>query len=187
MLPCIDLTVFSTPTFSFAYHMYGADMGELHVDIYSNGAWTNDAWVRTGDQGNSWQLATVALNAYAGQVILIRFRGITGPDYTSDIAIDAIRLEDPTTVQNNQSFTGLSVFPNPTEGVATVNVLGLTEPVVTADVYDVGGRIVSSAQHSVSGSAAQFQVDLNGLASGVYFLKVRSGDMEETVRLTKLN
>lgn len=187
MLPCIDLTVFSTPTFSFAYHMYGTDMGELHLDVYSNGAWTNDVWVQTGNQGNTWQLATVALNAYAGQVILMRFRGITGTNFTSDMAIDAIRLEDPTALGNTTSFTGLSVFPNPTEGVATVNISGLTESVVTADVYDVGGRLVRSAQHSVSGTATQFQVDLNGLATGTYFLKVHSGEMEETVRITKLD
>lgn len=187
MLPCIDLTVFSATTFSFAYHMSGADMGELHVDIYSNGAWTNDAWVRTGNQGTAWQLATVPLNAYAGQIILIRFRGLTGPDYTSDIAIDGIRVEDPTAVQNNASFSGLNVFPNPTEGITTVSVSGLTESVVAADVYDVGGRLVSSTQHSASGSVIQFQIDLNDLASGVYFLKVHSGDIEETVRITKLD
>lgn len=187
MLPCIDLTLYSSTTFSFAYHMSGADMGELHVDIYSNGAWTNDVWVRSGDQGTAWQLATIPLNAYAGQVILMRFRGRTGPDYTSDIAIDAMRIEDPTAVQNNSSFTGLTVYPNPTEGFATVTVNGAPESVVTADVYDVGGRLVSSSQNSVSGSSTQFQIDLNGLASGVYFLKVRSGEMEETVRLTKLD
>jgi hypothetical protein len=187
MLPCIDLTLYSSTTFSFAYHMSGADMGELHVDVYSNGAWTNDVWVRSGDQGTTWQLATIPLNAYAGQVILMRFRGRTGPDYTSDIAIDAMRIEDPTAVQNTTSFTGLSVYPNPTEGVATVVVSGAPEPLVTADVYDVGGRLVSSAQNNVGGSSTQFQIDLNGLASGVYFLKVRSGEMEETVRLTKLD
>jgi len=187
MLPCIDLTLYSSTTFSFAYHMSGADMGELHVDVYSNGAWTNDVWVRSGDQGTAWQLATIPLNAYAGQVILMRFRGLTGPDYTSDIAIDAMRIEDPTAVQNTTSFTGLSVYPNPTEGVATVIVSGAPESVVTADVYDVGGRLVSSTQNNVAGSSTQFQIDLNGLASGVYFLKVRSGEMEETVRLTKLD
>ncbi len=91
--PCFDLTTSTTPEMQFWYHMSGADMGDLHLDVYANDVWTNDVMpVISGDQGNFWQQATVNLAPFIGQIINIRFRGNTGNDYTSDIAIDAINI-----------------------------------------------------------------------------------------------
>jgi PKD repeat protein len=88
--PCIDLSGGSV-SLSFSYHMSGADMGELHVDIFADGVWTKDIMTPiVGDQGVDWQDQLVDLNAYAGQVVYLRFVGITGPGFTSDIALDDI-------------------------------------------------------------------------------------------------
>lgn len=91
--PCFDLTTSANPQLEFWYHMYGASMGELHVDVYANDIWNNDVTpVITGNQGNSWQQRTVNLAAYAGQIVNVRFRGVTGNDYTSDMAIDDFNI-----------------------------------------------------------------------------------------------
>jgi PKD repeat protein len=91
--PCIDLHAASEPQLIFWYHMYGATMGELHVDVLSNGVWTLDARSPIiGDQGNAWHLADLNLTPYVGMVINVRFRGITGPGFTSDMALDDIRI-----------------------------------------------------------------------------------------------
>ena len=72
-----------------------------------------------GNQGDEWELAEVSLAAYVGQVVNIRFRGVSGSDYRSDIAIDDIMLSHPPIanfdygVQNDGvtiSFTDLSLF-----------------------------------------------------------------------------
>ncbi|HNR20875.1 MAG TPA: S8 family serine peptidase, partial [Bacteroidia bacterium] len=108
--PCIDLTTATSPTLSFWYHMYGADMGELHVDLFANGTWVNDIIPAiSGDQGNQWLQANTNLTAYVGGKVNIRFRGETGPNFTSDIAIDDINVYEtsaPPVVNfniNNQS------------------------------------------------------------------------------------
>ncbi|MFM7079433.1 MAG: T9SS type A sorting domain-containing protein, partial [Bacteroidota bacterium] len=44
--------------------------------------------------GTAWQLGSINLSTYIGQIINVRFRGITGPDYTSDMAIDDINIYD---------------------------------------------------------------------------------------------
>ncbi|HEX5002237.1 MAG TPA: choice-of-anchor J domain-containing protein, partial [Bacteroidia bacterium] len=91
--PCIDLTSTTAPQLEFWYHMYGVAMGSLHVDVLSNDIWTLDVMTPiSGDQGNSWHQATVDLSAFNGSIATIRFRGITGPDYTSDMAIDDINI-----------------------------------------------------------------------------------------------
>ncbi len=88
--PCINIGS-GTHALTFAYHMYGATMGELHLDIQVDGVWTNDLISPiVGDQGNVWYTAYADLGPYTGEVVKLRFRGITGSSFTSDMAIDDI-------------------------------------------------------------------------------------------------
>ncbi|HIC30888.1 MAG TPA: DUF5011 domain-containing protein [Flavobacteriaceae bacterium] len=92
--PCFDLSAESQATFSFDYHMYGASsMGSLALQASdNNGAtWTN-VWSQSGNQGNSWQTATVDLSAYVGGTVQLRFNGVTGTTWQGDMAVDAINL-----------------------------------------------------------------------------------------------
>ena len=87
------ITLDSVYDFSFAYHMYGADMGELHIDVQHNGVWVQDVVPAiSGDQTNVWFTKVVDLSAYTGSTIKLRFRGITGPGFTSDVAIDDFKF-----------------------------------------------------------------------------------------------
>ncbi|RYH72941.1 choice-of-anchor D domain-containing protein [Flavobacteriaceae bacterium 144Ye] len=93
--PCFNLsTGISAPSFSFSYHMYGSSMGTLYVDI-NNGSYTN-VWSISGQQqagnGSAWSNQTIDLSPYVGQTIKIRFRGVTGNNYTSDMAIDNVSV-----------------------------------------------------------------------------------------------
>ena len=96
--PCYNLTNISSsaePKLSFAYHMYGVNMGSLAVDVSDDlgSTWTT-LWSISGNQGNDWHTKTVCLDAYANSTIHIRFRGMTGSGYESDIAIDEIVVDD---------------------------------------------------------------------------------------------
>ena len=97
--PCIDLSGNTSAQLSFWYHLWGADMGTLSLDIQSGGVWTNDVWSLSGDQGNSWQQATVPLTPYLGGTVRFRFRGLTGANFTSDMAIDDINVTGTSEVQ----------------------------------------------------------------------------------------
>ena len=91
--PCLDLTTITGPEVSFWYHMFGTGMGELHLDVFANGSWTDDVMTPiSGNKGNQWLKQVVPLTSYAGQIITLRFRGITGIDFTSDLALDDINL-----------------------------------------------------------------------------------------------
>lgn len=93
--PCIDLRTATNPELTFAYHMYGNDMGDLHLDVQSAGTWTLDVMtVISGDQGNAWLTRTVNLAAFVGNVIKIRFRGVTGSAFTSDMALDDLSIHE---------------------------------------------------------------------------------------------
>ncbi len=74
----------------FNYHMYGLNMGSLNIEISSNGTNWTSVWSKSGDQGNIWHEAIVDLSSYGGSSRYIRFNGLIGSDYRSDIAIDNI-------------------------------------------------------------------------------------------------
>lgn len=91
--PCVDLAGLGTATLTFWYHMNGANMGTLNVDVWDGAAWTLGLWTLTGNQGANWQQAIVPLDAFVGGEVRVRFRGITGNGFASDMAIDDIRIE----------------------------------------------------------------------------------------------
>lgn len=72
----------------FSYHMYGATMGTLAVNI--NG---EEKWTLTGDQGDVWNTGAIDISSYVvGSTITIDFIGTTGTSYTSDMALDNIYI-----------------------------------------------------------------------------------------------
>ncbi len=89
----IDLSAHASAQLEFWYHMYGASMGNLQVDVSTNGggAWTNEMAPITDNQ-DLWQMATVDLSAYDGDVIIVRFRYVSGTNYYGDAAIDDVTI-----------------------------------------------------------------------------------------------
>lgn len=94
--PVFDFSGLSSPELSFWYNMYGIDMGTLSVQVSIDGGsnWSSDVWILSGDQGTSWTEAVVDLSAFQGQSnLVIRFTGLTGGGYRSDMAIDDITVD----------------------------------------------------------------------------------------------
>lgn len=97
--PCIDLTSETVAFFLFDYHMYGANMGTLDVEISSNAgaSWTN-VFTRSGQQQtietDPWLNESIDLATYIGNTINIRFVGTKGNSFRSDMAIDNIVISN---------------------------------------------------------------------------------------------
>lgn len=73
---------------SFWYHMYGSSIGSLTLNAAtSSGSSAVSLWTRSGNQGNTWQSATVMVPQDATK---LQFDAVTGSSWSSDIAIDDI-------------------------------------------------------------------------------------------------
>ena len=87
-----DLRTHTNMEMIFHYHMYGSGMGELELLASTDDInWTR-LFYQTGDNGNSWNSATIDLSAYSGQLVRLAFKGTTGSSYSSDMAIDNISI-----------------------------------------------------------------------------------------------
>jgi predicted phosphodiesterase len=152
----------SNRTLTFYYHMYGADMGSLNVDVYSGGSWHNAVWSISGQQhtsnGAAYTQATVDLSSYTG-TIKIRFRAVAAGGYRGDMAIDDIEV------------TGVGAPPPP--GVLTDADFesGFGEWVnVTGDTHDwtrdSGGTPSSSTGPSTGANGSTWYVYLETSSGG---------------------
>lgn len=124
-----DFSGLSAPDISFAYHMYSASanhMGTLYLESSTNSGLTwQPLWSMADDQGDLWYATNVNLSAYAGSTnTIIRFRGVRGPDFRSDIALDSIVVQD---LSNDSDGDGMPndwetlYFGGPTNAVAGAN------------------------------------------------------------------
>ncbi|MEQ9230637.1 MAG: T9SS type A sorting domain-containing protein, partial [Cyclobacteriaceae bacterium] len=90
--PCYDLSAASSATFSFQNHMYGSNMGSLSLEATTDDQSWSTLWSLSGNQGNQWNEVDVSLDTYAGSTVKLRFVGVTGSSWQSDITIDALEL-----------------------------------------------------------------------------------------------
>lgn len=89
---CLDLSSFSSASMTFWYHMYGANIGTLQIDVYNGSTWSNGVWTLSGNQGNSWSQAVVDLSTHIFSEVQIRIKATSGPSWNGDIAIDDIMI-----------------------------------------------------------------------------------------------
>ncbi len=109
--PCIDLTGLFAPKLNFWYHMWGAQIGTLSVDVLDATGTYVQVWTLSGDQGNVWREALVDLTNYSGSIIKLRFRGQSLGCCAGDMAIDDINVYEP---QPNDVSLSAIVSPSST-------------------------------------------------------------------------
>ncbi len=93
-----DFSALSAPKIKFWYHMLGATMGTMHMDVDTTGLgnWVLNVAPAWTANVNLWQEKTIDLSTYAGRPsIRLRFRGQTGTSFTSDMAIDDVEVFEP--------------------------------------------------------------------------------------------
>lgn len=143
-----DENVFSSPTvsipltttsmtFEFAYHMFGASMGELHVVADTNGV--SDTIVSfIGQQqtagADPFLVSSTVLTGYEGTNLTIRFIGVRGSSYTGDISIDEVKLFNP--------------LPNDAGLISIIDPISSTtlsaNELIIVDIFNFGSNTITS-------------------------------------------
>jgi hypothetical protein len=168
---CYDISNLNQPELSFFYHMYGVNMGELHIDLSINGFLIQDIIpAKVGDFGNQWFNETIDLTPYKG-IVKITFRGITGASFRSDMAIDAVSIRDamPVGIENpilTNDVNDLVIFPNPTTSQLTV--IRSNNLPAQLRVYNYAGQLMM--QEAIS--SKDILLPTVSFPSGVYFLEL---------------
>ncbi len=178
LLPCFTVPG-GTVALMYSYHMFGAGMGSLHVDLLVNGTWQLDATPPVeGDQGNVWLPGFVDLSPYAGAVINVRFRGVRGPTHLSDLALDDIHISSAVGVNEAVNDHSFSVTSNGTDGLFRVRV---PEADGAITVHNALGAIITTRSIATN----TIDLDLLQQARGVYLITWSHLDQRRSARIVR--
>lgn len=175
---CLNLSLVPNPVVEFYYHMFGAQMGTLFVEVSTdNGANWLTIWSLSGNQGDLWQKASISLQPYNTGATRLRFRGVTGGQQ-SDMALDALYIGAASnsifalkpTIGNSEIIRQDRLYPNPSEGLFTLESSG-KQPFESVDIYSQTGAMVWNS----SIVSSSYLIDLSTQPVGVYFVRARSG------------
>lgn len=97
-------------------------------------------------------------------------------------AVDSIFILNYTGVNFTGNASQVNVYPNPTNSLININVTG-TEVGVYLDMMNLQGQVVFSNEYKQAEEI--MQVDLSGLANGVYYLRVTSGEIISVHKIIK--
>jgi hypothetical protein len=124
----------------------------------------------------------VDLNDLAFATLYVKFKGYNG--YGNNIYLDNIELVNQdcsggTTQIMELNDAEISLFPNPSNGQATLNFGSGLKENASVTVYNALGEIV----HRQSVGRAATQMEINGdFAEGVYVVYIQLGDFNENIR-----
>ncbi len=168
--PCYDLTAATSATFSFQYHMYGANsgMGSIALEASNDegNTWSTLWSLSNSNQGNSWSTQNVDLAAYVGGSVQLRFNRLTGSTWRADIAIDDVSLT---------ANTGGGTGPSDCEASnLTLTITFDDYPEETSwTLRTAGGTTVASNSYSTANPDGSTVVEnINNLTSGDYVFTI---------------
>lgn len=180
---------FSTATsveLSFWYHMYGATMGDLHVEWSTDGGvtWSTNYTLsgqQQTDYADPWNQVTIDLTGVAAgnPNFMIRFRGEAGTSYTSDFCLDDIELT---------RCDGPCSVAAPTVSPLTESVCGSGSGTFTASGSTGNYEWFDAATGGTSlGTGATFNSPTVSTTTSYWVEAQGSGGSAGTVRITEVD
>ncbi|WP_298497988.1 T9SS type A sorting domain-containing protein [uncultured Algibacter sp.] len=178
--PCINVN-YQNSELEFSYHMFGKNIGELHVDIKTNSGYINDViepiyGSQQDHQSDNFITKTVSLSSYANQTINIRFRAVRGSNWQGDIAIDNIFLKTIHTPITNVLY---DVYPNPVKGDF---LYVKNNDIDTTSSFTITNLV---GQPFISGTVTNNPINFSGLSSGTYLLILTNGKSRVIKKIIK--
>ena len=202
---CLDISGTNNPTIDFSLHMLGANVGNIYMDIYSNGEWSNNVWQGSGSEKN-WRDVSFSLASQISYgTIKIRFRGVTGEGWSSDIALDDIAIYDDVTMsrESNVNSNRNKILPIQNIVDTQVKLLNSLEQqsivqfqsdiktgVLNVNLYDINGNRMQTLANGINIENGYFNeaIDKSNLSAGMYFIRVEyltdEDQYTETLKLT---
>lgn len=200
--PCIDFrNATADIKISFSYHMFGSNMGTFKVYLERD-AGQHLLFSESGNQGNQWIDTSVVLDSLGkGELVHLRFVGIRGNGFRSDMAFDRVNIQlqgapDLAVTELIEPISQTVLTATETVKVKLKNLKNIRIENVDVELLVNGQSVVTDRVDSVSAGDSlihTFTQTANLSADGVHnIMVIAEGDNDEdpgndTLRQVVLN
>lgn len=171
---------------------YSTDCGQTFITAYKKGGAdlktkvenTASEYIPTVSE---WVADTLDLSPYiAGKFdkVMVRFRVING--YGNNIYLDDIRIYN-VTLPDALKQKGHTLTPNPTTGALVLQNYNTSGPLKAIRVFNSIGQLVWKGDYTNAGTSNYIPINLNNVASGIYFVKLIYVDRTIVEKIMKIN
>ncbi|MEM9820709.1 MAG: T9SS type A sorting domain-containing protein [Bacteroidota bacterium] len=141
------------------------------------------AWVM---QGNSMSIGTEgagAISRRSFEIISNSWAGYRSND-VSEILMRVI-AENTVNTENAEYSNSISIFPNPTSDVLTIDSDLSDESIEQVQLFNTLGELISNEKVNIT-PGTQHNLDLSNLATGIYYLNLFINDEQVTRKVSVL-
>lgn len=166
-----------TATVDISMDFEGGTLNDSEMVLYSGtcGTFTEiDCDQDGGEVGNGWLSIITDAPVEAGETYYLRISGYSEDDFGSfcvQVMSNELGVQD-------HGISSLTAYPNP---VSDLLNLDMDSEISKVEVFNMLGQKIDK----ISFSAGNTSLDMSGLSSGAYFVKVTSGDASKTIKVVK--
>jgi hypothetical protein len=179
------------------FRIYATAIRSLNFSTQSADNSGNSTTVAISTTANQWT-EIVITKAQLGNPTAIKRLNVQANNFTGDVYFDEIRYvtnssfagnDDMSLFQTNRPkplmSTGLKAFPNPVTEQVTLDFVLAKNEEIQISVHDVSGRKVQEHKMSAVRGQNRQQLNLNGLPSGLYWIKLEGNEQVLTEKIMK--
>jgi len=94
-------------------------------------------------------------------------------------------VANPASIAEHNDVFALSVYPNPTEGIATLDVKANVGGVATVEIYSITGSMVQRTAQTIATGLNRVNLDMTALPAGIYMVRAEVNGRHALVRVQK--
>ena len=138
------------------------------------------------------QFESIGQVAGSNEALSYQFQDRTAPPYQAYYRIHAIDFDGSSNFSPIKAVswdTGddqLELFPNPTEGSLRLSLVAGEARIIQWQAWNLQGKVMLEGVCSVEAAESTCQIQVNRLAAGTYFIRVKDGGLQKTARIVKM-
>jgi len=172
---------------TFRAHYVGIDKNDyIYYQVaYNNGSgWTSYDYMedvfKTTQNGNFNSIGWEEFkHTVPSGYNFVRMRLVVYQNGNAYLGFDDFEVQTKTLSNDKNSIDGFTYGPNPTKGELRLKAKVILEK---ATIYNILGKKIMS----VNGESKEMKLDFSNFSSGIYLVKVQSGETNQTFRIVNM-